>query len=777
MFILNRERFILLAILVVTVLALSCVAEQAIVVEGTVKDTSGALIANATVVLRSGSYQSMASTDARGHFAFLAVPSTSGSVEITREGFSAIRQLWNAGAATAFKIDIVLQPASAQEQVTVSAARTEMRLSETPGSTVLLTTNDVAATPALRVDDVLRQVPGFSLYRRSDSRTANASNQGVSLRGLGGTAASRALVLEDGLPLVDAFGGWVYWDRVPRAALSSVEVFRGGASNLYGSDALGGVVQFLTRQAEHPSFSLETSYGNERTPDLSFWTGTRAGKWDLSLASEMFRTDGYIVVPTWQRGSVDTPANSEDASVELTVGHQLGEKGRIFARGSFYTEFRNNGTPIQTNDTRMGEGAVGLDQQLGGRDSFTFRAYGQVQGYDQRFSSIAADRNSESLTDIQHVPEQVVGGAAQWTHSLGKHQTLIAGMDLMEVMGASDEQLFSSGTHTRNNASGGRQRILGGFGEDLIRVSNWTVILAGRFDDWNNFNASSICTPISGTCTSPSALYPSRSDLAFSPRLSVLRSIGHNVSVTGSMYRAFRAPTLNELYRSFRLANVLTLNNPYLNAERLTGAEAGVNVTALDRKLDLRGTFFWSDIVDPIENVTTDPTSSPVLRQKENLGRIRSRGVEVDGIIHVNHNIQVSAGYDFTAATVVNYTVPAGEVSLLGLRVAQVPRNVFTWEARYWNPSRIMLSLQGRFVGNQFDDDQNLHPLGRFYTMDLQIGRNLTRNLEVFAAAENLTDERYNVANTPTANGSLYNIGPPLLYRIGLRLSFPQEKQ
>ncbi len=339
--------------------------------------------------------------------------------------------------------------------------------------------------------------------------------KGVSLRGLGGTAASRALVLEDGLPLVDAFGGWVYWDRVPRAALSSVEVFRGGASNLYGSDALGGVVQFLTRQAEHPSFSLETSYGNERTPDLSFWTGTRAGKWDLSLASEMFRTDGYIVVPTWQRGSVDTPANSEDASVELTVGHQLGEKGRIFARGSFYTEFRNNGTPIQTNDTRMGEGAVGLDQQFGGRDSFTFRAYGQVQGYDQRFSSVATDRNSESLTDIQHVPEQVVGGAAQWTHSLGKHQTLIAGMDLMEVMGASDEQLFSSGTHTRNNASGGRQRILGGFGEDLIRVSNWTVILAGRFDDWNNFNASSICTPISGTCTSPSALYPSRSDLAF----------------------------------------------------------------------------------------------------------------------------------------------------------------------------------------------------------------------------------------------------------------------
>jgi outer membrane receptor protein involved in Fe transport len=769
---LNRKNTILLGLFLLAVAA--CLAGQTVRVDGTVRDPSGAVIAGASVVVQSGPYQASAQTD-RGRFVFPAVPSTSGTIEVSGEGFSTVRQSWSTGTTSIVSLEIILQPASASEQVTVSAARTEVRLSETPGSTILLSTSDVAATPAVRVDDVLRQVPGFSLFRRSDSRTANASNQGVSLRGLGGSAASRALVLEDGLPLVDAFGGWVYWDRVPRAALSNVEVFRGGASNLYGSDALGGVVQFITRHPEVPAFTLETSYGSERTPDLSFWTGTRAGRWDLSLASEMFRTDGFIVVPTWQRGSMDTPANSENAAVDLNIGHQLGDKGRVFARGSFFTEFRNNGTPVQTNDTRLGEGALGLDKQFGSKDSLTFRTYALVQGYNQNFSSVASDRNSESLTDIQHVPEQVGGGAMQWTHLLGEHQSLIGGMDLMEVMGASDEQLFSSGTHTRNNASGGRQRILGIFGEDLIRFHNWTVILAGRFDDWNDFNASSICTPVSGTCPSP-ALYPQRSDRAFSPRLSVLRSLSRNVSVTGSMYRAFRAPTLNELYRTFRVANVVTLNNPYLNAERLTGAETGVNISALDHKLDLRGTFFWSDIVDPVENVTIDPTSNPVLRQKENLGRIRSRGVELDGVVRVSRDIQLSAGYEFTGATVVAYQVPQGAVSLLGNDVAQVPRNVFTWEARYWNPSRLLFSVQGRFVGNQFDDDQNLYPLGRFYTMDLQIGLKLTRNLKVFAAAENLLDERYKVANTPVSGGSLFNIGPPILYRVGLRLNFPAER-
>lgn len=768
------DRTRILALLTLCLWVVPSAVAQTGRVEGTVRDSSGAVVSGATVTLESGEYRAQTKTDSQGQFSFQAVPATSGTLEVRVEGFSVAQQSWTSSASS---LEITLQPAPSNEQVTVSAARTEMRLAETPGSTFLLSTNDVAATPAVRVDDVLRQVPGFSLYRRSDSRVTNASNQGVSLRGLGGTASSRALVLEDGFPLVDAFGGWVYWDRVPREEISSVEVFRGGASNLYGSDALGGVIQFITRTPEAPAFVLDTSYGNETTPDLSVWTGTRAGKWDLSLGSELFYTDGYILVPTWQRGSIDTPANSRNAGIEANIGHQLGNDGRIFGRGTFYTEFRHNGTPVETNDTTLGEGAFGVDKRFGGNDSLMFRAYGLVQGYDQRFSSIAANRASESLTDLQYVPEQVGGGAAQWTHTLGKVQTLIGGADLMEVMGASDEQFFSSGSNTHNGASGGRQRIVGIFGEDLLRWKQWTIIAAGRVDNWNNFDASAICTPVTGACTTPNTLYASRSDLAFSPRLSVLRSLTKNVAVTASMYRAFRAPTLNELYRSFRMANVLTTNNPYLNAERLTGAEAGMNVTALDHKLDFRGTFFWSDIVDPIQNVTINPNSNPVLREKENVGRIRSRGVELDGIVHINRDIQLTAGYEFTGATVVNYTVPAGEISLLGKEVAQVPRNVFTWEARYWNPSRLLLSVEGRFVGKQFDDDLNQYPLNRFYTMDVQISRNLTRNLELYAAAENITDERYYVDNTPAGSGSLFNIGPPLLYRIGLRMNFPAERQ
>jgi outer membrane receptor protein involved in Fe transport len=146
--------------------------------------------------------------------------------------------------------------------------------------------------------------------------------------------------------------------------------------------------------------------------------------------------------------------------------------------------------------------------------------------------------------------------------------------------------------------------------------------------------------------------------------------------------------------------------------------------------------------------------------------------VELDGVVHVRRDIEVTAGYAFTAATVVSYTGNPGGVDLAGLDVPQVPRNVFTWEARYWNPSRLLLSVDGRFVGRQFDDDQNQYPLDRFYTMDMQIGRSLTRHLEAFAAAENLFDQRYQVARTP-----IVNLGPPILFRVGLRVNYLAGRQ
>ena len=741
-------------------------AQSQVIITGVVRDSSGAAIVGAGVVLHTAHFNASIKTDSDGHFAFSPVAESSGSVRVTAPGFSPAAQEWSANSDHA-ELTFDLRPLGASEQVVVSATRSQVKLSDLPGSIIALSNADVAANPSLNLDDLLRQVPGFVTFRRSSSRVSNPTSQGVSLRGVGASGPSRALVLEDGVPLVDPFGGWVYWDRVPRAELASVEVVRGGASDLYGSDALGGVVQFLSRTPTAPSMSADFSYGNQNAPDLSLWAGTAAGPWDFAGAIDMARTDGYILVPTSQRGAVDTAANSQHATVDATAGYRFSPVGRAFLRGTFFDEARHNGTPIQKNSTGTAIGVAGVNSGIGDHDWISARIYGQAQGYDQTFSSIAPTRAVEHLTNMQHVPSQEVGGAAQWNH-IFRSQTFVVGVDSEEVMGASDEQLFSSttGFHFANNIAGGRQRSTGIFGEDILRIANrWTLILGARWDDWSNTHGSTVRTSLS-TGTTTGTHFADRTDNAFNPRLALLRDLGEHTSVFLSGYRAFRAPTLNELYRSFQQGPVVTQSNALLRSERLTGAEAGASITGLDRRLEVRGAVFWADVVDPITNVTLSPTT----RQRQNLGRTRSVGTELDSIIRVSGHFQISGGYQYTHATVVD-SVPA----LVGLNLPEVPRHQFSWEARYWNPARLMLSLQGRYSSVQFDDDLNTLPLKQYYVTGLFLGRALHRGIEVYLAGENIFNQRYDVTLQPTQTTPLRNLGPPILARAGIRVNLPSR--
>lgn len=740
-------------------------AAQTVRVEGVVRDAAGAVVAGAEISLTTSSSSASRTTDARGNFAFDAVPQTSGSISVRARGFAPLQRAWRARPGDSARLEIVLLVSPINEQLVVTATRMEMRLGDIADSALALTADDLSATPALLLDDKLRQIPGFSLFRRSGSRTANPTSQGVSLSGLGASGASRALVLNDGVPLNDPFGGWIYWSRIPQQALSGVEVVRRGASSLYGGDALGGVIQLLDRRADRPAFSLDTSYGNQQTPNLSFWAAERAGSWEAALAGEFFRTDGYILVPSSVRGTVDTAANSEFATVDLTLGRRFGNRGRAFGRGSFFTEARHNGTPLQTNDTRMAQGMLGVDTKLGDSGTFSLRMYGTAQRFNQNFSAVVQNRMTESLTDMQHVPAQQVGATAWWSHPAGRFQTWGAGLDLRNITGASEDKIFSSGKQTAIQLAGGRQTTSGIFGEDVLRIgARWIVTASLRFDGWRNYHAQFSRRPLSMPGPPTITLFPNRTENALSPRLSLLYAVRKSVSVTASGYRSFRSPTLNELYRSFRVGNILTQANSGLHAERLTGAEAGVRVSAVRDKLDLRGNFFWNDIVNPVTNVTLTVTPTLITRQRQNLGRTRSRGVDFDAVARLTDTMEVSGGYQFVDATVIRF--PANTL-LQGLQVPQVPRHQLTAQVRYAKPSSFLFSLQGRFVGAQFEDDQNQLRLERFFTLDLLAGRSLGRGLEAYAGFESLLNRRYTVGLTPVRT-----LGPPLLARVGLRFHY-----
>lgn len=638
-------------------------------------------------------------------------------------------------------------PPSIADEITVTATRTPARLGETAASVTVLSAEELAATAAPALDDALRQVPGFSLFRRSGSRFANPTAQGASLRGLGGSGASRALVLDDGVPLNDPFGGWIYWGRVPRAALARVEVLRGGASDLYGSTALAGVVQLVRREAA-PQVRGEAAWGELGSAEGSlFWAG-RGATWGASLAAGAAETDGYVLVDSRERGPVDTPAGSRHATGDVTLERAPAGGGRLFVRASAFDESRRNGTPLQTNATRLFQGSVGGDWALG-RGLLAARAWAGEQDFEQTFTAVAAGRRSERLIRAQEVPAETAGGSLQWTQPAGARQTLVAGVELRDVEGTSDETAFTAAGSVRA-AAGGRQRTVGLFAEDLLRLSErLSLALAARWDHWENDGTGG-----------------ARTEDAFSPRASLLYRAGERWALTAAAYRGFRAPTLNELYRAFRVGDVVTLANPALAAERSAGAEVGALLTAAGGRLTARGTLFWMEVDRTIANVTLAVEPGLITRRRENLGRSRSRGVELDLAARLGERWTLGAGWLLADARVTSF--PANR-DLEGRRLPQVPRRQATLTLRRDDP-RATLGLQARWVDAQFDDDQNRLRLASFATVDLLAARPLGRGFAAFAAVENLLDERAEVGRTP-----VLTLGPPRLLRVGLRFARPRD--
>lgn len=735
-------------------------------ITGIVIDANGSVIDRTQVSLKQDQrVLATTVTDAEGRFELNANTSSKLLIEVSSPGFNSTELQLD--STTKFPLRIVLTPKSLSAKVTITPTRTPTRIDETAASLVVLNNSNLNTTAAATLDDTLRQVAGFTLFRRSGSRTANPTSQGVSLRATGASGASRALVLADGIPLNDPFGGWVYWNRVPRESINQVEVLLGGASHLYGNAALGGVIDIETRQPTANTLSLTASYGNETTPNTSFYaSGTKSG-WAGSVGTEIFRTRGYLLVPDDERGVVDVSAGTHDLASTFRLERTVGENGKLFGSAAFFGESRQNGTALQTNRTHLRQFVFGGLWNSVAAGAFSAHAYGGTQVYDQNFSAISADRNSETLTRVQRVPAQVFGVSAQWSRLIGDHQTFVAGFEAREVRGASDEIVYVNGRASSLIGAGGREKSGGAYFEDLVRFGSRVFLnLGGRVDHWRNYDALSASRPITALSPTSVTIFPDRDETAFSPHGSIVFRVNEHVSLLASMSRAFRAPTLNELYRSFRVGNVFTQANENLLAERLTGGETGVRVTTVNDKITFRGNFFWNDITRPIANLTLSTTPALITRQRQNLGRTSSRGIELQADAQLSRSWSLSGSYLFADAEVVEF--PANS-ALVGLTLPQVPRNQFTFQTLYANPSIATVGLQGRASSSQFDDDLNQFRLDPYFTLDAYVSRRVNRWFELFCTVENVFDQRYEVGKTPVTT-----LGPPILIRGGIRLRVSQ---
>jgi outer membrane receptor protein involved in Fe transport len=661
--------------------------------------------------------------------------------------------------------------------VVVSASRTAEAPDQVPFSVTALSGDRLRANPASTADGALRSVPGFSLFRRSDSLSANPTAQGVSLRGLGPSGASRSLVLLDGVPLNDPFGGWVAWSKVPRESLAGAEVVRGGGATAWGNAALGGIVQLFTENPGATRGRFAAAYGEFSTHSAELSLSQPLGPGTLQLLGRDFASDGFVLVAPEDRGPLDQPAASEHRWLSGRWRQEIAGGAALTLTARTYEEDRNNGTPYQRNASQEDFVSVALAGANGGTFTWDAVAYAQDQSFASTFSSVNATRTAETPASDQFaVPAKAFGAA--WTGTWqGENSRTSAGLDWRRVRGETREHFtFSAGNFTRERRAGGAQEVAGIFVlHERALAPDFRATVGGRLDRWNETDGHRRETERASGNVLRDDRYADRDGVEFSPSAGLVWQPAAGWRLRAAAQHAFRRPTLNELYRPFRVGNVITEANPALATEHATSAELGIEHTS--NTLTLGATVFWNDLRDAVGNVTLfrGPGSFPIVgfvpagglgRQRLNLDRTRVQGLELSARWTPSATLTLNVDYLYNDAKVRAAPVAPG---LAGKRLAQVPRHSATLGASWQPVKSLTLTPRMRFLGQQFEDDENLLRLGAALIFDLGVSYRFDERLEFTLNAENLTDERIETGRS--ADG-LINTGSPRLVLGGLRFTW-----
>ncbi|MBV9774186.1 MAG: TonB-dependent receptor [Gemmatimonadetes bacterium] len=621
--------------------------------------------------------------------------------------------------------------------VVVSATRTPVQTARVTATVNVLTPEQVERSPARTADDLVRELPGVELPRASGS--VSGPEQIVSVRG---TDEGRTLVLLDNVPLNDPWGEWVDWQRASVYSLDRVELTEGGGSSLYGNYAMGGVIQLVSRPiAPHTLQALATA-GSRDLREVSLFGSDIRGRLALSADGTWADGGGYVFVPAAQRGAIDVDNASTRRNANLRGEYALGADRTVSAGLSFLDEDRSGGTRLAFSSRRIGNLRVGTN--LGGVASgrLTADLFGTLQRQESHQARAAADRSSESTALVQTIPANDLGGSVQWSTGGDAPLALALGGDFRYMHGTLDEEVYGgTGALARTTSSGGSQLIGGLFVQGVFApVAPLRVEASLRADGWRNYAG--------GRATSDSATadFDTRSDAALSPRLGAKLQLLPGLAVRGSVYRAFRAPTLSEQYRTFLSGNNTFLPNPQLGPEHLTGGDVGVDWQPAAR-LELRATAFRNTMRD----LTDFAFLRPGFLMRQNLGRAHSRGVEGEAALTATEWLRLSASYNYDDAR-----------TEAGPRVHRVPLNRYVGRVALGGPRTGELALIYRHEGSTTTlSGAALEP---FDVVDATLRRDLAAGAGLFVSVENLADAEYLV----NRSGVLEQTGLPRTVRVGV---------
>jgi hypothetical protein len=663
-----------------------------------------------------------------------AVSDTEGRFELDYSGIQPVRSLstpppvsWNPtltiSAPTAAKeIDLVLHPSSVNQQITVTATRSSIDLPATANTIYALTTRPQRlprhrarrqAPPAGR----LRALPPLQLARAEPHQPGHLPARPRFHRRQPHPRAPGQRPHERCLRRMDPLG------RDPRRGRRAVTIATGGGSDLYGSSALGGVIDVVPARPSTALVDLSALGGGQdillaRPPRRC--AGGYGTQWRQLLAADSFRTAGYIpTAPSARRpGRRAPPTSTIRPCVRNRPELRPGSKDanpRLPHRQHAERSPRQRHSPPDQRDPPVALHRRRRLESAGAQASGRVRLFGSDEGYRQSFSSINAARTSEILTRLQHVRTQELGASSDAAFALSPIAIVAASMCATSAPPttrhpsppahpAASQTPPPASASSAASAKPSPPATPVSFREHLRRALAPPRL---RFQSRHADHHQPSSLP------PPPATRPNRSEFIASPRLGIVRQIASDRSLHASVFRAFRTPTMNELYRT---GQVGAGDHP---------GQLAAPVRTRHRLGDRRNLRIAPQRLAALRHLLLDRDQPPRLRRPDlehrNLHPRQAREPRPDP--QPGHRtpprprpaqaLSATLGYQYAHAVVTRFSA---QPSLVGNWIPEVPRQSFTAQLRAERPRLGELTLAARASGHAWDDSANTYAPHSFFS-------------------------------------------------------------
>jgi iron complex outermembrane receptor protein len=665
------------------------------------------------------------------------------AVDVSRTGYRPVHVALDTRAPDRVTLERAL-PVIGIVNVATGSAKSQH---ESPLATSVLDRPALALAPALATDRLLRQLPGFDRTRSNSAFT----NYGQLRASFGGAGTDRGVVLLDGFPAQDGFGGQIDWQAYPTDEIQRVELLRGAGSALYGSGAIGGVLALDTFAPQTgrdavPGGRAVVEVGSNSSADDGVYVRTPVGR---NVGASLAATSTYFAyrdLPPNYASPLDHPAVASSGTTHARLRY---DDGATSLDGSvlFASDHQDEGRTNYTFDRTLRQEDVTATQRVGS-------AFAQLRYYvrDTTVYNLADQFPTKPtvLRYRQHVPADENGFAASLRAQPGSTELAIL-VDQRRVNGVS--QQYGPDGHTLQ-AFGSGVTLLQGIGFQATFHAPRLEALVGARADRVRYDDLALESIAKGKTTSQSV--SGHAEGAVSPRVALRYDVAPRVALRLSSGGGFRAPYLNELVRGFNVGAVVMAPNPNLVPERSRTDDAGIDLLLGSGRLAFDVT--QTRVTDAIAFRTISPT----LMRRENIDRTQTNGETLTFAqpLSACTRLRLSGTSQYARVT-------SGPAAVVGKRLALVPERSATLGIDGAGGGPLGFSVDSSYVGQTYYDDLQTQPLGAALLVGATV-RATTKSGATFSLiGDNLTHQRY--------LSSIDRYGEPLT--VALRVGIPIGSQ